>query len=94
MEKYLNQIINHVFLPMELPQQDDEEISADIFLAEEVLKALQSFEQLLPQDERSEWHRCIGMVEKMLVVRQIPGGLMPDKLEQTLADMTNGGSYK
>ena len=94
MVNHLNHIINHVFLPLELPQRHDENVSADRFLVEEVLKTLQGFKQHLPNHEESEWLSCIGMVQKMLFVRQDSGGLVQDKLEQTLVRMASGGSYE
>lgn len=41
LRKYLNYIINHVFLPLKLPQKDDDDVAKGAALVKEILTTLQ-----------------------------------------------------
>lgn len=92
MGKDLNYIINHVFLPSKLPQKDDSNATKGASLVKEVLLALRSFQDSIPEQERSEWIPCIKMVGNMLEIRDHFGGLVAKKVETTLRGMVDGGT--
>ena len=92
MGKDLNYIINHVFLPSKLPQKDDSNATKGASLAKEVLSALRSLQDNIPEQERSEWIPCIKMVGNMLEIRDHFGGLVAKKVEMTLRGMVDGGT--
>lgn len=91
MQKDLNYIINHVFLPPKLPQKDDSNDTKSAALIGQVLAALRSFQAYVPEHERPEWIGCTKMVGSMLELRDHVGGLMAEKLQITLREMMSGG---
>jgi len=91
MGKDLYYIINHVFLPPKLPQKDDNDVTKTVSVIEELLTALGSLQDRIPEHERSEWIPCIKMVSNMLELRDHFGGLVAGKLETTLRKMVDGG---
>lgn len=91
MRKGLDHIIDHVFLPLKLPQKNDSNATKDASLVEEVLTALRSLQTHIPTQERSEWIPCIKMVDNILQVRDHDGGLVASKVVTTLSQMVDGG---
>ena len=92
MREDLNYIIDHVFLPLKLPQKDDDDATKGAALVKEVLKALQLLQAHIPTQERSEWIPCIKMVGNMLQTRDHFGELLVEKVETTLREMVDGGT--
>ena len=91
MNEELNYIVNHVFLPLRLPQKDDSNVRKDALLTEEVLAALRLLQAHIPTQERSEWIPCIKMVGNMLQIRDHFGALVAEKVQITLKGMVDGG---
>lgn len=90
--KELEYIINHVFLPPKLPQKDDTNVTNSVCLVEQLLAALTSFRDHLPEQSRSEWMPCIKMVGNLLELQDHLGGLVATKLETRLVEMFDGGT--
>jgi len=90
----LDFIIDHVFLPPRLPQNDDSGSTKSESLITEVLAAIRSFQAHLPEQERSEWISSIKMVATMLELRGHLGGLVATEVQTTLKRMMDGGRKK
>ena len=94
MRKDLDYIINHVFFPPKLPQKDDSDDTKSAALIGQVLAALRSFQAYIPEQELPECIACIKMVGRMLELRDQVGGLMAEKLQETLRKMISGGTNR
>jgi hypothetical protein len=86
-------IFNHVFLPPELPQKDDNDFSNGLRLIEELQLALISFQGYLPDHQRPHWSPCVRMVSQMLEIRGQFGSLSTQALENCLNSMLDGGKF-
>ncbi|KAH0566189.1 hypothetical protein GP486_000421 [Trichoglossum hirsutum] len=86
----LRYIVNHVFLPPKLPQQDDSGVVKDTALIEKCLEALTSFQAQVPVKEHPEWEPCIRMLRNMLRLRDADGGLLAEEVESALGQMADG----
>ena len=91
MHEDLNYIINHIFLPLKLPQEDDSDAKKDAAIIKELLVALRLFQAHMPEGQRSQWSPCINMISTMLKLRDHLGELMPKRVESALKRMMNGG---
>jgi hypothetical protein len=68
--KELLYILNHVFLPPKLPQEDDTETDSDIALCGLVYQASREFTGFLPQSQQKRWSIIIQMLEMLLRTTQ------------------------
>jgi hypothetical protein len=84
-------IINHVFLPPKLPQEDDSGVDKDSALILECEAALKSFQAHLPSHECRRWAACTRMLRKMLELRDPSGDMIAGKVEETLESMADQG---
>ena len=89
--KHLGCIVNHVFLPLKLPQKDDSNNAKGTSLAEEVLTALNLLQAQVPTQAHSAWDPCIKIVTDMLQTRNQLGGLVAREVETALRGMVDGG---
>ena len=87
----LSYIINHVFLPPKLPQEDDSGVDKDFALIAECEAALNSFQAHFPSHECRRWAACTRMLRKMLELRDPSGDMVPGKVEATLKSMADQG---
>jgi hypothetical protein len=87
----LSCIINHVFLPPKLPQEDDSGVVKDSALIVECKAALEAFQAHLPSHECRRWAACIRMLRKMLELRDPSGDMISEKVEATLESMADQG---
>lgn len=94
MNESLKYIINHVFLPPKLPQKDDRDDAKDEALAKQLLVSLQSLQQCIPEQTRSEWRPCIQMLDSMLKLRDDSGGLVAEEMIGSLQKMNDKGKNK
>jgi hypothetical protein len=90
----LDYIVNHVFLPPRLPQEDDGNSKNDSILIEECKSALCLFQACLPVEERSQCDTPILMMSKMLESRDPSGDMLPKKVAILLETMKDGGKPK
>ncbi|KAL8784948.1 MAG: hypothetical protein Q9195_008836 [Heterodermia aff. obscurata] len=68
MRKDLNYIIDHVFLPLRLPQKDNSNVTKNASLAEVMLAALRLFQAYILTQKRLEWIHCINLIDSMLQI--------------------------
>ena len=91
MHRNLNYIVNHVFLPPQLPQKDDHDASKDAALIEKFVEALSLFKAYIPDHEFPEWSSCIKMANSMLELRAHSGDLVPENVVTALREMNIRG---
>ena len=91
MGKELNYIINHVFLPPHLPQEDDSGVEESNSLIEMVLAASKLLQDHSSEREHSEWIPCIKMICNMLELKDKSGNLIAKKVKIALMNMLDGG---
>lgn len=84
-------IINHIFLPPKLPQEDNTDIMEDLALTEEFRAALESFMAHLPPEDRLEWASCAKMLSRILETRDPCGDMLVENVKMSLGQMTSGG---
>lgn len=87
----LSYIINHVFLPPKLPQEDDNRVIRDFALIAEFKAAWNSFHTHLPSHEWRRWAACTKMLGKMLELRDSSGDMISENFEETLGSMADQG---
>jgi hypothetical protein len=88
----LRYIINHVFLPPKLPQEDDSHVKNDYALIEECEGALRSFQAQISPNEHWRWAACTRMLSKMLEMRDVSGDTISGKIEESLGSMVDRGN--
>lgn len=86
-------IINHVFLPPKLLQEDDSGADKDSSLLVECEAALKSFQAHLPSHECPRWAACTRMLRNMLELRDPSGDMISGKVEATLESMADQGIH-
>ncbi|CZR70242.1 uncharacterized protein PAC_20143 [Phialocephala subalpina] len=82
-------LINHVFLPPKLPQQDDTNPLHEKTLLETVSTALQRFRSYFQTGERPELDRCIRMTNALIYLRDVNGFLNLAILDKELVELSN-----
>ncbi|KAG9237428.1 hypothetical protein BJ875DRAFT_370034 [Amylocarpus encephaloides] len=80
-------IFNHVFLPTELPQEDDCDIERDLMLIRECEAALKAFQNYVPFEQASQWASLTTMAHRMLGLRSPSGGLKQAGIASALGHM-------
>lgn len=88
----LRYIINHVFLPPKLPQQDDHDLELDVALLNEVHAGLTGFLSLANAGRIKCWRTCLKMLTSMLVFYNGKTFLEPKILKDKLQQMEVGGT--
>jgi hypothetical protein len=61
----LEYIINHVFLPLKLPQGSDDSLTNDLVLAQAVIEAALAFSEKLPSDKHLLWMSSLKMLQNL-----------------------------
>src|SRR5258708_4844951 len=61
----LEYIINHVFLPLKLPQGSDHSLENDLALAQVVVEAALAFSDQLPSDKQLLWMSSLKMLQNL-----------------------------
>ena len=92
MWNYAEYIVNHVFLPPELPQDDDSDPKKDTALITVMLAAMKSFLDFCPPQEHHIWKAHVQMLEAMLDIQDQAGGLLALKLQRRIRDLNDGGT--
>ena len=92
----LQYVIDHVFLPPNLPQEDDSSYDNCKALARQIRDALNAYTALLPAQapDRSLWTSVTNMVIRLLDARNAKGVLSKEKMGQSLVAMVEGGKLK
>jgi hypothetical protein len=86
--KDLEYLLNHVFLPPKLPQEDDSDKERDIVLCQQMYRATREFERFLPQHQRQKWSVVTRMLEMLLQTTQF---LNNDLLVNNILQLGDGG---
>ncbi len=89
----LSYIINHVFLPPKLPQQDDSKYCEDFALGKQCETALWKFRDFLPAQQHWKWATCTKMMRNLLALRDPCEGVMLGEVEvgSSFAEMDRNG---
>ncbi|KAK3670783.1 hypothetical protein LTR78_009355 [Recurvomyces mirabilis] len=83
----MRSIINHVFLPPQLPQEQDE---CDVHLIEVTLDGLRRYQSLSP-DRMQALDDCIGAIERLLTINSLAeAGTSEDALRFILGGLSEG----
>ncbi|KAG2757812.1 hypothetical protein P692DRAFT_20789290 [Suillus brevipes Sb2] len=61
----LEYIINHVFLPLKLPQGSDQSLENDLALSQAVIETALSFSEQLPSDKQLLWMSSLKMLQNL-----------------------------
>jgi hypothetical protein len=89
----LHYLINHVFLPPQLPQKTDAAPEKDVALTKEVLNALQGFHAIEYDGHGSAFEVCISMVKKTLDSRAPIGTLLISKVKAQMGGLSDKGEF-
>ncbi|KAF4634558.1 hypothetical protein G7Y89_g3549 [Cudoniella acicularis] len=84
--------INHIFLPPQLPNKEEKNVSHERSLHETVYLALQLFEKYFPSGQRPEVDRCIRMMRSMICIRDANGFLDPTRLDDEIMNLSDKDS--
>jgi hypothetical protein len=90
--KILRSIVEHVFMPPQLPQEDPgEQIEQEINVAlcDNLIEAAKHFLDYIPPKQSPLWNRMIKMMELAHLAARVPLG--EAKLKRTLSDMAIEG---
>lgn len=89
----LRYLINHVFLPPELPQKYDEDSAElQLSLAQFAYKSAVLYVQCLPLQEQPRWNPILRMLENIAITSD-PAALSKTLLEKCIKDTQDGGVY-
>jgi len=83
-------ILNHVFLPPKLPQEDDTKTGCDIALCYLVHQASREFAGFLSQHQQQRWSVVRKMLKTLLETTQ---ALDKDELAQSILSLEDGGQF-
>ena len=92
-DSVLYSVIQHVFMPPKLPQEDpgeDTEQKTNVALCNNLIEAAQKFLQSLPASESPLWIRMIKTLELVRLAATVP--FNGADLQRVLSYMTIGGT--
>ena len=89
----LKYLINHIFLPLRLPQSEDHDIAKDLAICDRIMACGRNFQQLLPACRASTWDQILTMMERL---RDVLGTntLNENKLLDWMKDLKHGGMHR
>jgi hypothetical protein len=87
----LQYAVNHVFLPPELPQHDDQTVAHDKFLCDHVCGSIVAYQAGLPAQESSQWDSILTMVENLGRTQEF-NVLSPETIANQISRMRHGGT--
>jgi len=85
--------INHIFLPLKLPQSDDQDIDKDLAICDRVIACGRDFQQLLPACRTNTWDLILMMMERLRDVLSTKT-LNENKLLGWMKDLKPGGMHR
>jgi hypothetical protein len=88
----LRSIVDHVFMPPELPQADPGEQTVqeiNVALCDSLIAAAEDFFEYLPSEQYTLWKRMIKMMELARRAASVP--FAEANLQRTLSDMAKEG---
>jgi|SRR5712672_2372218 len=91
----LRSVVEHVFMPPELPQEDpgkqiEEEIN--VALCSCLIDAAQDFLQIIPTSQHPSWTHMTKMMDMVHRAAKVPFGKVD--LQQALSKMDRGGTSR
>ena len=86
--KDLEYLLNNVFMPPKLPQEDDSHKERDIVLCEQTYRATREFTRFLPQHQQQKWSVVTRMLEMLVQTTQF---LDDDFLVKNILQLGDGG---
>ena len=89
----LKYLINHIFLPLKLPQSEDQDIDKDLAICDRIIACGRNFQQLLPACRTSTWDLILTMMERLRDLLST-NTLNKDKLLSWMKDLKPGGMYR
>jgi hypothetical protein len=96
MDESLAYIINHVFLPPQLPQEDDSDHVKSLALESLCKTALEQFQRRIPDEQ--PWglrvQASIRMMGHMIKLRERSGDMLPQEVATSLGNMGDKGMLK
>jgi len=87
----LEYIINHVFCPLKLPQENDHSLENDLILSKAVVDAALEFTAKLPPDDRSLWKGSVEMLRNLKDSNRF-NVLSANRIKCQIGTMYNKGS--
>ena len=87
----LKYVVDHVFLPPQVPTQDDSSEFSQRILLNVVIDGLKKFQAHHVGEDAEIWSRCALTIERLLKVHKAEGGLVKDDLLNMFKDMKSGG---
>ena len=93
MERNLEYIVNHVFLPPKLPRREDSSPEKVIDLTSAVLDALKGFVPTQPLSERPIWARMMRMIQNLQDSASHEDSMSPEKISNMLMTLVDGGRF-
>lgn len=90
-------LIHHIFLPPQLPDEDDFDSEYEKMLLDTTVSCLLKFKTCLTCEQATSVDLVVAMVTNMRTVRKFSGGedgLMQGKLEDALKDLCQKGKHK
>jgi hypothetical protein len=85
----LHYVVDHVFLPPKLPQEDDSSDSNDATLCDMVHKAAEAFCNVLPAHKQGRWTPILKMLDNIHTLHQ--SSFRDDQIISAMQDMRPGG---
>jgi hypothetical protein len=89
-------LIHHMFLPPQLPQEDDFDSSHEDFMLETTLSGLSSFKQSLPHAQHQIIDSVIAMITSLKATSDSTdstGGISEGGLKEVLGHLCAQGEY-
>jgi hypothetical protein len=86
----LHYIVNHVFCPPKLPQEDDQAEGNDSALCACIFEAAEAYRDELTAPQRIRWDHMLKMLENLWISQQSKM-LSDDHVKQAMMEMRSGG---
>ena len=86
----MDYIVNHVFLPPKLPQQDDSDDANEHALCLIIYQAAQDYTRVLSAEQQTRWAPILKMLERIDVSHE-SSLLSKDIISEYVANMECGG---
>ena len=87
---YLDYIINHVFLPLKLPQKSDESADNYAALCRVIAQCSEQYRERVPDHEKPIWDPIVKMLNTLCAL-EADDGLTKGKVWNHILQMNVGG---
>ena len=86
----LTYLLNHIFLPIRLPQSDDYDIEKDLAICDQILDHASAFQEFLSPPQSTAWKSIFKMVQTLRKL-QSTSVLDVEELKYSMKDLIPGG---